>query len=608
MPLNCPVRHARQWFTAALVLQIVPLAALAQLAAPNRVELSGRLTVTVYCYFDEGRSVDEYSLETSDGQSYILRLREDHTAPDPGATVQVTGRIDGRTLHVDTIEQTAGPLAHNPTIGEQKLCVLLINFQDDRTENVTKEQVERMLFDPNDSADRWWREASFEKMWLTGDVYGWYTLPMNRGCDPGRWRSLAIEMADDEVFFPQYNRLFILVPTGGGCGWGGLGTLNPSILPTDDGPWETTTSWCRSEYYNTPRLAVAITTHEGGHNLGQHHARAIGWGGGEALGEFDCNACGRSTLEYGDRFDALGLWDLGMYNTRHKMNLGWFDDENLIEVRSPGRFALTPFSVNNKQPKALKVFRGRGDRTRRDEWLYVEWRQPIGYDVDIDYYNGLNYNGVLFHYDWGDSGTATYLLDMTPGDGDWLDASLQAGSVWSDNYTDLSIEAVVIEDGRMIVDVRNGKPVAASGFTVTRGVWQRGDLQDLHDSDNERLVINARRSHEIAAASVELVVSAVSPVNTPAKLTFSLEAATNGTPVVQRIELFDYDRGVWEQVDERPAPAEDSVVDVTIDENPQRFVRAGTRLMKARIGYHDRDVTFASWEGRFDRVIWWISK
>ncbi len=43
---------------------------------------------------------------------------------------------------------------------------------------------------------------------------------------------------------------------------------------------------------------------------------------------------------------------------------------------------------------------------------------------------------------------------------------------------------------------------------------------------------------------------------------------------------------------------------VTVSTSAARFVQPGTRLLRARIGYHDRGVTFISWGGRFDVTKW----
>lgn len=146
--------------------------------------------------------------------------------------------------------------------------------------------------------------------------------------------------------------------------------------------------------------------------------------------------------------------------------------------------------------------------------------------------------------------------------------------------------------------------VLPTAFTVTRGELTGGGLNDLHFSDDSYVNVEARRQTEIAAASVEIEVVGTSPIATPSELKFIAEAAQSGDPVIQRIELFNYASGTWETVDERNAPFADTTVVVTISSNAERFVHQGSREVKARIGYHDRGVTFPAWGGRYDMTKW----
>jgi hypothetical protein len=38
--------------------------------------------------------------------------------------------------------------------------------------------------------------------------------------------------------------------------------------------------------------------------------------------------------------------------------------------------------------------------------------------------------------------------------------------------------------------------------------------------------------------------------------------------------------------------------------NPARFIDAKTGEVRARVGIHDRGVTFPAWDGRYDQVYW----
>jgi len=152
-----------------------------------------------------------------------------------------------------------------------------------------------------------------------------------------------------------------------------------------------------------------------------------------------------------------------------------------------------------------------------------------------------------------------------------------------------------------------GGPILPQSVEVTRGAFQSGGLPDLFNSDNSYYNVEARRPTEIAAASAEIVVTGTAPSTSASRFEFVLEAATSGDPARQRIELFNYVSGTWETVDERDGVPNDTTVNVVITNNASRFINQSTREIRARIGYHDRGVTFPAWGARYDQTVWNIT-
>jgi hypothetical protein len=144
----------------------------------------------------------------------------------------------------------------------------------------------------------------------------------------------------------------------------------------------------------------------------------------------------------------------------------------------------------------------------------------------------------------------------------------------------------------------------ADAFEVTRGALASGGVEDLTNGDDSYVQVSARRPDEVAAASVEIEVTGHVDLAAPSELVFTFEGATSGTPTRQRIELYNYATDSWVQHDERDGPTDDAPVTVSINVNADDYVDAGTLEVKARIGYHDRGVTFINWGGRFDATFW----
>lgn len=171
----------------------------------------------------------------------------------------------------------------------------------------------------------------------------------------------------------------------------------------------------------------------------------------------------------------------------------------------------------------------------------------------------------------------------------------QYGSIWGD---------IRVAAYANFINSSMDQTAAVSDFEVLRGLHLAGGLQQMRFDDNDRLVVEARRPSEVAAPSVEVEVRGSTTRFGSSELRFVLNASCTGSPATQRIEFFNFQRGVWESVDERSATMNDSTTVVVIVPNPTPFIQSGTGMMRARIQFHDRGVTFLSWSGRIDQVVW----
>ncbi len=124
-------------------------------------------------------------------------------------------------------------------------------------------------------------------------------------------------------------------------------------------------------------------------------------------------------------------------------------------------------------------------------------------------------------------------------------------------------------------------------LSVTIGTLVSGSVVELADSDDQYVVMNPR--FLMSRYQNVFTVDTTAPTDTPTSLEFSLESKVLnfvGT-VDQKIELFSYDSGQYETVDNRLATATDSVVAVTLGGKPTRFVQAGTGAMRVRVSYQN---------------------
>ncbi len=163
----------------------------------KREEISGELEVVAACEENGGRIL--YYLNTEEGRVSLYFAKQPENELLTGAKVRVKGVSVGGSLAIDEnvmqsdskdFEITAPAVLPN-TLGEQKLLVLLVNFQNNISQPFTVEQTNNLIFNTANAASvtNYYREVSFQRAWINGDVRGWFTLNMSDGCD---YRQVAI--------------------------------------------------------------------------------------------------------------------------------------------------------------------------------------------------------------------------------------------------------------------------------------------------------------------------------------------------------------------------------------------------------------------------------
>ncbi len=313
---------------------------------------------------------------------------------------------------------TSAQTALTGTTGEQKVLVLMLNFQDNASARPwTTQEVEDMVFG---RVNDYYKETSYGQTWLTGDVRGYYTMPINTTCDYFGMDQYAQQVAEDNgIDLSQYQRLVYMLPKNESCTWRGQGTVggNPSR------------AWLNGE------LNLLTIGHELGHNLGLKHAKRLNCGSGY-LSE-DCVA-----ITYGDTLDIMGKSE-GHFNVFNKERLGWLTAERgeIITADVDGGYQLEPYEqVSQGYAKGLKVRRGTDATTGDPLWYYLEYRQGTGFDSFLA--GKPVTEGVLVHLNSSaEDISSSLLLDMTPLSSiyDLDDAALNSGESYNDAEAGVTI-------------------------------------------------------------------------------------------------------------------------------------------------------------------------
>ncbi len=334
------------------------------------------------------------------------------------------------------------PLAHatvNP-IGQQDTLVMLLNFEENPNEQpISLNDADTLVFS---EINNFYKENSYGKTWLDGQVIGWYTLPLsNQVCDTLSVQIEADKMAQsDGITLEDYDRI-VYIMTGNGCVTGGSATsgkTNPSRT------------------YINGTLSTKVIAHELGHNMGLSHAKALDCGDA-SLGD-NC-----TIKEYGDSYDVMGGYDMGYINAFYKERMGWINDSaspKIITAVQDGTYQIAEYETQNiNQNIALKIPRGVNSNTGKNEWFYVEYRQAAGFDQFLDarsymLFRGDVTEGVIIRL--AEEGSDdSYILHSKPdseysiiyGMKDWKDTALPVGDSFIDLQSGITLNLIRAGNG-----------------------------------------------------------------------------------------------------------------------------------------------------------------
>ena len=363
--------------------------------AQQHVEEEADLEGTLEILHEDGPTASRYiyGLYTAFGK-LSLRFADDDGPDDvlTGSRVRVRGVRLAQVLAAGASStgsvQTLTAALPN-TLGPQRTVVILVNFADKATQPYTADYVRNIVFTTTSNFDL---ENSYHQTWLTGDVVGWYTIPLSSAvCD---YQTLAAQArhaaAGAGVGLSNYTRYVYVFPKNA-CGWSGIGSVggNPSQ------------AWINGT------VEFWVVAHEMGHNLGLYHSHG-----------YNCSAgivSGCSVNEYGDTFDVMGYSRSNHFNSFQKERLGWLNSgtsPSITTVTEPGTYTLEPYETPGGV-KALKVLYSTDPLTGRRSYYYLEYRQPIGFDTSLSSYTSV-LNGVVARTASETSGNSSYLLDLTP--------------------------------------------------------------------------------------------------------------------------------------------------------------------------------------------------
>jgi hypothetical protein len=334
--------------------------------------------------------------------------------------------------------QTPPPSA---ATGEQKTAVILVNFQGNATQPKTPAEVTSLVF--GQVSDLYW-EASYQKTFLSGETFGWFTIPVaSSNCDI----ALIAQEGDRAATaaganLAGYTTFVYMFPSNSGCGWSGYSNVGSGGQ--------------RQVFVNgTAGFSLYNVAHEIGHRFGVQHSD--GW-------DCDASPLGNTCTKqgYSDPADVMGV-RAAHFNAFQKERLGWLNAAGvppITTVAASGRYAVAPMETVGTSAKALKILKSTDPVTGVKTWYYVEYRQPIGFDAALGSKGNLTSGLLVRTGTVSASGIGTsLLLDMTPNSStlskvtDFEDGALGVGNTFTDTNANVAITLVSRDANGAVVDV-----------------------------------------------------------------------------------------------------------------------------------------------------------
>jgi gametolysin peptidase M11 len=373
-------------------------------------------------------------------------VRAHGTVSQSGALLLASG---GSVTNLSkTTPPPSGPLPN--TFGAQSTLVILVNFQDAPTNQpYTVANAQSVVFG---TVSSFFLENSYQQTWLTGNVVGWYTIPVSSTtCDISTIASDAQSAASAAgVNLSSYAHYVYAFPLNFACGFGGASTVGGS--PSQ--------SWINGTT-GSGSLELSTVDHELGHAFGLWHSHLLDCGTSATIGS-NC-----TVWDYGDIIDTMGASQDAspQYNSFQKERLGWLNygtSPSITTVTAPGTYAIDAYELG-AGPNALKILKSIDPVTGAKTWYYVEARQAVGFDAFLTdgtcgaCWDQTVTNGVLVHIGTDGNGSSGDLLDMTPATPTyyfWFDPSLAVGQTFQDPAAGVSLTTNWVTSTQAAVSVQ----------------------------------------------------------------------------------------------------------------------------------------------------------
>jgi chitodextrinase len=520
--------------TVLCLLVAAPVAA-AESGGATIQTVTGTLTTVHLDDFGTGREHEQYLL-ASGGAHYEIAFADGGPGTLSGATVTVTGTLEGRTLHVAsstaagsyrvrsvappaTGARTATAATTESAAVAKSFAAILVNFTDLHTQPYTTSAIASALYGSATSLKAYYQEESKGRMTVSGQVFGWYTIQAaTTGCDWSTWVTLAQNAATAAgANLAAFTNVMVIFPNTSACGWAGLGYVGGGVSLLNG------------------TSSVQVMTHEAGHNFGLGHANGYDCTSGGA--RVAIAATGSCTVNpYADPFSTMGNNALRHNQGSQLGELGWLTDAEKV-VGTPGHSYTITSYLGPDGVKLVRVPRGDGS------FFDLDVRSSSG-PFDTFAAGSPAVSGVTIRLGVGTasptrSPQGTSLIDTTPATTSFADAPLLVGRTLTDPVSRISFTTMSISSAGVVVRVREGIAPSAPASVDATAADDASSVALTWGAATDNVAVGSYRvaRNGTTLATVDSTVSAWSDTSVAGATTYgytvtALDTSGNAGPAV----------------------------------------------------------------------------